>query len=266
MSGNARTTKFHFSTASVLVGAQSEFLSLNTAAHSLGLVKNVAVSADPKIVDLTQGIMNDLVDQQVNGMDVKVSAEVYEYTPKNLAYGLGLDGALSKYTSVISTTYSPAANIIAAATTFTIAGDHTTDFVAGAYGFLQEGTDDYTHIFKVLSSAYAAPDTTVTFTGYPIPAGMSFSAVNGRLGLVNKIDFDPNAVTTFQSCRIIGTSKQDKRPVVMHFPKIKITKGFSMKFASDNYGNMPFEFSPYTPLASDVGYSPDFSQRLSVTL
>lgn len=266
MAGAAKTSKFLFSTATVLVGPQSSFLTLNANAHSIGLVKNVTVDASPSMTELTQGIMNDLVDSQVTAMDVKVSCEVYEYTARNLAYGLMLDGSLAKFDDVVSTTYSLAGAVNAAATTFTVATDQTAKFTAGSYAFLQEGTDDYVHVVKVVSSTYAAPNTTVTFTGYAVPTGMSFSTANGRVGLFNKIDFDPNAVSSFMSCRIIGTGKNDKRPIVLHFPKIRVTKGFALRFASDGFGNMPFEFTPYTPISSDSGYSADFPNRFHATI
>lgn len=266
MAGLAKTNKFLFSTASVLIGPQADFLKLNTAAHSIGLVKNVSVDASPTITDLTQGIMNDLVDNQVTNMNVTVGFEVYEYTPRNLAYGLTMDGSLAKYDTVLGTTYTLGAAVNAAATTFTLVGDRTQQFAAGSYGYLQEGTDDVVFVFKVASSTFTTPNTTVTITGYPIPTGMTFSTANGKAGILNKIDFDPTGVTSFMSCRIIGNMKNDGRPIVLHFPKCRITKGFNLRFAADNFGNLPFEFSPYQPIATDVGYSADFPQRTHVTM
>lgn len=266
MSGLAKTSNFHFSLASVLVGKQSDFLSLNEAEHSIGLVKNVTISADPSITDLTQGILNDLVDQQITGINIRASFEVYEYTSKNLAYGMALDGTSTAYNSVTQTATPLKANVAAGATTFTMDGDKTTDFVAGAYGFLQEGLDSYAHVFKVASSAFASGTTTVTITGYAVPTGMAFSTANGRAGVFNKIDYNPDHVSGFHSARIVGTMKKDNRPLILHFPKIRILKGFNLRFANDAFGNMPFEFSPYTPIPTDVGYSADFAQRMTVTM
>lgn len=265
MSGSAKTTKFHFSLASVLVGPQASFLSLNEADHSIGLVKNIAVTADPTIVDLTQGVINDVVDQQVTNVNVRASFEVYEYTAKNLAYSMALDGTSSLYTPVTQTSQPLKAAVAAGATTFTMDGDHTADFPAGSFGFLQEGLDSYAHIFKVVSSAFASTTTTVTITGYAVPTGMAFSTANGRAGVFNKIDYNPSAINTFHSCRIVGTMKNDSRPLVLHFPKIRILKGFNMRFASEAFGNMQWEFTPYTPIPTDTGYSADFAQRMSVT-
>lgn len=262
MPGAPSTDQFFFSTATVLVGPQTDQVSLTPSKHSIGLVKNVSFEANPSTVDLTQGIQNDVVMQIVNNLDVKASMEVYEYTSRNLAYGLGLDGSLTKYTSntdVFLTTSSTAA----AATTIIVTSDVTQKIAAGDWGFIQDGTDDKVHIFKVASVATTTGNTTITITGWPIPASVTFSA-GSRVGKVAKIDFDANATNAFFSVRVIGTLIKDKRPIVLHCPKVRITKGFSLKFASDGFGNMPFEFAPLLPISTDPGYTSEFNQRIHV--
>jgi hypothetical protein len=265
MAGYAKTNKFLFSSASVLVAKQADFLTLNEAAHSLGLVKDVVINSDPQIASLTQGIFNDVVDQQVTANNIQVSLNVFEYTARNLAYGLALDGTLTNFDELVTTPHALVEAVAPAATTLKIATDVTTEFTVGKYFFIQEGTDSVVHIAKVVSSAYSAPDTTVTFTGYPVPTGMNFSAANGRVGLLSKIDYNPEAISQFHCARIVGTEKGTKRPFVLHLPKIRILKGFNLRFLTENFGSMPFEFTCYTPLASDVGYHADFSQRLHIT-
>lgn len=264
MTGLAKTDRFQFSTATICVGPQADQLKLNAADHSIGLVKNVIIDANPTSIELTQGLQNDVVFSANNSMQLKCSAEVYEFTAKNLAYGLSLDA-----TGVNSFKAAPAAvpltaPVAAAATSVTVDTDVTTDFPAGSWGFLQEGTDDQVHLFKVISAVFSSSSTVITFTGYPVPTGMSFTTAAGRIGKVNKIDADPNASNASVAVRIIGTLISDKRPIMLHFPKVKILKGFSMRFTSDGFGNLPFEFTPYTPVATDPGYSLDFKQRMSI--
>lgn len=262
MAGAAKTNKFFFSTADLMVGPMSAVKTLNPTDHGIGLVKNIAVMADQKVVDLTTGIMNDVVDQQVNGVDIKASAEVYEYTSSNLLYGLGLDGTPAN--SVDDDVMTPLqAAVAGAATTCVVVGDVTTRFTAGSWGFIQEGTDTYVHVFKVISSAFAAGNTTITFTGYAVPATMSFSTAAGRIGLVKKIDFNPNAASNYYAVKVAGTAKNSKKPVSIIFPKVRITKGYSLKFAADGFGNMPFEWTPLTPIPTDAGYSSDYTQRMT---
>jgi hypothetical protein len=252
--GTALTSRFMFGTASILVGPPLAQKALTPASHSLGLVKNVKVDAAPTKVDLTQGISNDVVATVTNGFPITISGEIYEYTAKNLAYGLGLDGG-----GLVTQADGVAigAPVASAATSVTVASAGA--FQVGDWIYLQENQDDQIHVAQL--SAVAG--TSLTFAGYPVPTGMSFST-NGRVGELTKTDADPVKANTNVSVRILGLSQKDKSPIILHFPKCRITKGFSMAFSSDNFGNMPFEFTPMTPLPDDPGYDANFRQRMSV--
>lgn len=259
--GTALTSQFLFGQASLLVGPMADQLILNAAAHSLGLVKNVNISSETQRADLTQGVLNEPVATVVNGLNITGATEVYEFTAKNLAYGLSLDGsALTPMTSL----HTLQATVNAAATAAIIPGvDVTAQYPANSWIFLQEGQDDRVHIARVSTSAFST-NTTVNFVGYPVPTGMTFTTTAGRIGRLNKVDTDPVGMNTNFSMRVVGTSLTDKRPIVLHFPKVRITKGFSMAFSADNYGNLPFEFMPLTPVATDAGYNAQFPYRMSV--
>lgn len=260
MAGEAKVNKFFFTTADIMVGPMSAVKTLNPVDHGLGLVKNVSISADPKFVELTQGVTNDVVAQQNNGVDIKTTAEIYEYTSSNILYALGLDGTPAN--SVDNDTMTPlAAAVSGGATTLTVAGNVTANYPAGAWAFIQEGNDTDVHIFKVVSSAFST-DTTITFTGWATPASLTFSTAAGRIGLLKKIDFDPNAVQNYYAIKVAGTSQALKKPLTLVFPKVRIVKGFNLKFAADGFGSMPFEWAPLTPLPTDAGYSADFGQRM----
>jgi hypothetical protein len=236
-----------------MIGAQSEIHTLNAANNSLGLTKNIQVTSDVSTVELTQGITNDLVMSVPTKRNLSASFEVYEFTAKNIAYGLGLQAG-SGY-APISTQYPLAGNVAAAATTLTITGDQTTTFVAGKWGFIQKGSGDVVHVFKVISSSYSAPNTTVTFTGYAVPTGVSFSNTVDRVGLFNKIDADATTSNNVFSMKIVGTAIDNQTPVMLVFPRVKITKGFAFSFNTENFANLPFEVSPYAPVPTDTGYA-----------
>ena len=91
--GTAKSGRFHFSTATLCIAPMTEQAEINPLLHSVGLVKNCKVDVTTSKVDLTQGIQNDIVASVVNGMPMTGSAEVYEYTAKNFAYGLSQDPA-----------------------------------------------------------------------------------------------------------------------------------------------------------------------------
>lgn len=263
MPGTAQTSKFQFSMATVMLGPQASLLSLNPAANSIGLVKNFMIDASPKVVELGQGITNDLVASFVNDMQIKVSMEAYEHTAANLAYAMSLDG-----TAVVSRVAPIAlqAPVVAGATTLVMVGDQTTAFIAGGFGYVQEGNDDIAHEYKIVSAVFATGNTTVTFTGYPVPAGMNFSIARGRAGTLNKLNNDASLTgIIYLSAKVRGLTSDTRVPVTLWFPKIKILKGFSLKFTNSAIPNLPIEFSLYTPLVSDAAYSPDWNQRFHYT-
>lgn len=231
----------------------SEQKAINPLVHSVGLVKNVRVDSTPSKVDLTQGVMNDVVMTVTNGMAITGAGEVYEYTAKNFAYGLSQDP------TGLVTMADPVAvggPVAAAATsvTATVAGAAVGDWI-----YIQEAMDDQIHIARL--SAVAGG--TLTFTGYPVPAGMSFSAT-ARVGKLNKLDADPAKANNNYAIRIIGVGVDKSTPISLHFPKCRITKGFSMAFSSENFSNMPFEWTPMVPVPTDPGYSADFAQKMSI--
>lgn len=253
--GTAKSGRFHFSTATLCIAPMTEQAEINPLLHSVGLVKNCKVDVTTSKVDLTQGIQNDIVASVVNGMPMTGSAEVYEYTAKNFAYGLSQDPAgLVDMAKPVGVT----APVAAAATEVTSASP-IAGAAAGSWIYIQENEDDQIHIAKLSAVAGA----TLTFTGYPVPEGMSFSA-NARVGLLNKIDSDPGKANNNFAVRVIGIALDGNTPVTLHFPKCRITKGFSMGFSSDNFSNMPFEWTPLVPTPNDEGYMSDFNQKLSI--
>ncbi|PZP71767.1 hypothetical protein [Methylorubrum populi] len=253
--GTAKTGRFHFSTATLCIAPMTEQKAINPLVHSVGLVKNVRVEATPSNVDLTQGLENDVVASVTNGMPITGSGEVYEYTAKNLAYGLSQDptGLVDLGSAVpVTAPVAGGASSVTAALTGASAGD---------WIYIQENQDDQVHVAK-LSEVSGG---TLTFANYPVPTGLSFTT-NARVGKLNKIDAEPSKADTKYAVRVIGLAVDGKTPVTLHFPKCRITRGFSMGFSSENFSNLPFEWTPMAPIPSDPGYEPDFRNKMSVLI
>lgn len=250
--GIAKTSKFVLSTATVMLGPLADLHKLNSIDHSIGLVKNFQMTADPQYIELTQGIANDVVMSVKNANGIKASMEVYEFSLRNLAYAAGLDGSGVAY-DAISTTY----NISAASTTTTVkvGSDITSALAANDFIFIQKGTEDVVHIAKVASVAFATGTTTVTLAaGFEIPASLTFG-VGDRFGKVKRIDIGGQTFQTELAAKVVGILPKDGTPFTIMFPKVKITKGLAASFQSDNFSNMPFEFTPYAGLPGDPFYS-----------
>jgi hypothetical protein len=250
MAGEAKTTNFMLGSATVMVGPQADLFNLNPAAHSIGLVKNFTLTQDPQYVELTQGVQNAIVDSALTSNKAKATMEVYEATAKNILYGLGLDGSTLTATGV---KYTPTAAVAAAAVTVIIATDLTSNFAIGDWIKLQEG-DDKVHIAKLTAVAFSTPNTTLTFTGYPVPTGVTFAAATTKVSKQTQLSVGSNAAQPYLAAKVVGTLSNGEVMTLL-IPKMRIVNGFSLAFSTEQYGNLPFEFTPYAQTASDPMYS-----------
>lgn len=254
MAGEAKTNAFLLSTATVMIGPTADLFKLHPASHSIGLVKNFQMIAEPSYTELTQGVKNNIVFSTLTSNPVRCSMEAYEFTAKNLAYGLGLDGSSL---DLVAAPLLTNASIAAAATTALLAdaGDTSEDFTAGTWVMIQEAGSDRVHVAKLSGNAtHATGVTTLTFTGFPTPADVTFAA-GSKVFRVNRIDVGSKAEQPFLGAKIIGILPEGNKPIAILIPKIRITKGFALAFQSDQYGNLPFEFTPYELVSTDTFYS-----------
>ena len=257
MPGNAKTTQFLLSTATVMIGPQADLMNLNPAAHGIGLVKNFQMSMDPQYTELTQGITNAVVMSVRTSEPLQCSMEVYEYTLRNMAYASGLDASGVAYNSLTGLALSTA-QITAAATAIVVAGDVTTTYTVGSYFFIQADADvnsDVVHLAKVSAVAFSSPNTTITFAGYAIPTGVTFP-VGSRVGKVVKVPVAQGVL--FQpelAAKVVGVLPKNNEPFTILMPKIKITRGLNVSFDSGSFTNLPFEFTPYSVASTDPSYA-----------
>lgn len=257
MAGEAKTSEFLLTTATLMLGPSADVFGLTPDAHSVGLVKNVQVTAETSFVELTQGIQAQIVASVNTGNSAKISAEVYEYTARNLAYGAYLDGSLTTFDQLTLT--ETLASTASAGTSIALATGKGADYSVGDYGTLQSITQpDKVHVFKVASKS---TDTLTVTAGTAIPTGVSFTAADTVVRKVQSIKFGSVAAQPTYGCKLVGLLPDSGQPVTLIFPKVKITKGIALAFQTDNFSNMPFEFTPYALLPADSHYSEFGSQK-----
>ncbi|WP_454287260.1 hypothetical protein [Rhizobium arsenicireducens] len=252
MAGAAKTKNFLLSTATVMVGPPADLHKLNPAEHSLGLVKNFQMTADPTYVELTQGVKNSVVMSVKNSDGVKCSMEVYEYTLRNMGYAAGLDASGVSFDSIETMWLASSAF---AANAIEVSTDISLLLATGDYIFMQNGLDDKVHIAKVASVVFATAKTTITLAAGYEPAVTSLFPIGTRIGKVKRVDVGATDVQPEFAAKIVGLLPKDNAPFTILLPKIKITKGLGVAFQTDNFGNLPFEFTPYSGVSTDPFYS-----------
>lgn len=240
MAGEAKTSAFMLGTATVMIGPQSDLFQLAPDTHSIGLVKNFTMKAEPSYTDLTQGVKNQIVYSVMTGNNVRASMEVYEYTSKNVAYALGLNGS----TLAAQTTATTLSAAYTSGTTITVTS--ATGLLVGDYIQVQEGTDDKTFFRKI---------TAIASNVLTLNAAIPVAIANGSaVRKVNAIDIGSKTDQPFLSAKIVG-SLADGTEIAIMIPKIRITNGFTLGFVTDNFGNLPFEFTVYDLVSTDPNYN-----------
>lgn len=375
--GSAKTEMFNLGAATVMIGPKEKVLDLTPEEHSIGLVKNFTFTSSAQNLELTQGVRNTVVYSVRTGSDNSISMEVYEYTAKNLAYALGLEGyelvegatmsLSSAITSAMSTTSITAIAPAGATQDDVVVGDYVTiqgnkslkeDLVfigkvasvtfseetapevatdgtigqlikafnaqregllttnlgklvincgsnerismsaafATAFGFtgtsedgmIKVGADgpvtgnvsisrnnklstvslnvnnteleieiDDTLVARVAIKTTPSANTSATFNitfDRPIPEGFTF-AIGDRVHKSNLIPVGAGDAQPTLGAKVVGILPEGNKPITIIIPKLRITNGFSLGFQTDQYGNMPFEFTPYEQIPSDPLYA-----------
>lgn len=250
MAGTAKTEKFMLGTATVMVGQMSEVFDLNPTEHSIGLVKNFQMQSQPGFTDLTQGVKNQLVYSVHTSNEVNASCEVYEFTSKNLAYALGLNGSGVSSQTTATTVATQADGTGTPFTDLEVAS--ATGLVAGDSISISIGSDDNIIVRKIQSIA----STTITLdksVSQLVPVGAAVKKINVlRVG-------SKDLENSYYAAKVVGRLVNGDE-IVLLLPKIKVVAGFTLAFNTNDYGNLPFEMKLFDSVDTDPFYS-DFANE-----
>lgn len=245
MAGTAKTNTFMLGTATVMLGAPEDLYNLNPDEHSIGLVKNFTLTSEPAYIELSQGVKNQIVYSVMNSNPVRATMEAYEFTAKNLAYALGIEGADTVTTQTVETTLASAIDGVPAGED-QITVTSATGITAGKYIMIAVNGDDDIIVRKVSSVASNVLTLDVAIER-DVAAGAKVKVVNG-IGVGSK-DEQP-----FYAAKIAGVLA-DGSKVVIDIPKVRIVRGFNLNFSTENYGNLPIELTVYDLVSTDAKYA-----------
>lgn len=259
MAGEARTNNFMLGTATVMIGPLADLYNLNPQDHSLGLVKNFTITGQPEQTTLGQGIANDEIFAVTTSNPTRGSWEMYEYTEKNLAYALGLDGAsLADITGEAFETGSEV-SFSGGSATLPILDATGQDVSVGNVVSLRDPSTDNITLAKVtsvsgISGGVASGGSATITVSIPDGAGTLTIAAGTKVSVVNVLDLGRTDVNKDYAAKVTGQLANGKW-VTVYLPKFRVTSGLSMAFATDNFGNMPFEISPRKLIPTDMFYA-----------
>lgn len=255
MAGDAKTTNFMLGVAEVMIGPRSKMHELNPQEHGLGLVKNFNAEATKENTDLGQGVQNVTIFTRTTGVTSRASCEVYEYTAKNLAYALSLEG--SQFQPITGTVRKlTAASVNNADKTHNLTSDSPVDaqaLVIGGHVTLREPSNNNITLAKIIQ---VTPQLIVE-----VDVGTKIFPQGTEVQSCHVLAVGSSAEAEEYAAKITG-QLADGTWVTLLYPRIRITSGLSMAFQTDNYGNMPFEFTPMRLVAGDK-YFEEMQGRLA---
>jgi hypothetical protein len=258
MAADAKTTNFMLGVAEVMLGNVNELYDLNPVTHGIGLVKNFTCEATKDRTDLTQGRTNDIVFSMTTSSTTKCNMEVYEYSVSNMAYALGLQGGAVTVASgdALTTTGSVAFSSGSVSLSFADGTGLQTPIV-GDYVSLRNPNSENILMGKVsaVTGITAGTASTATMTVDIADLNSTQTIAAGTLvSVVNVLDIGSTDVDYDLSAKVSGQLANGTW-VTFLFPKVRITSGLSIAFTTDNFGNIPFEFTPLKASASDPYYA-----------
>lgn len=257
MAGEAKTTDFMLGTATVMIGNPEDLYKLNPEEHSVGLVKNFSIEATKERSDLTQGRTNDIIFTLTTSATTRGTFEMYEFTEKNLAYALGLDGG-----ELVSHEGDP--HVVKTSASFST-GSVTVDLVDGMGQNIEVGNtvslrdpvSENIVVGQVKDVTGISTGTATTATveveipdndmAWEVPAGTYVSLVT--VLEVGSTDVDRDF------CAKVQGQLANGKWITLLIPKIRVSSGLTMAFGTDSFGNAPFEFTPLKVTPSDNYYS-----------
>lgn len=254
MTGFARTTNFMLGTAEVMIGPRDKLYEFTPDQNAIGLVKNFVCEVTRDQVELGQGVQNTLVHIRSTGSTARASCEMYEYTSKNLAYALSLDG--SSFVDVPGTPRTTTALSTLNSTLHTLTTDTPATpqtFAIGNTVMLREPNSNNINI-GVLTAI--TPNLIVR-----CDTGTRQFPIGTVVSRCDVLAMGSTAEATEYAAKVTG-QLADGTWVSLLFPRIRITSGMTMAFQTDNYGNMPLEWRPMQLVSTDK-YFNDFQNRVA---
>lgn len=255
MAGEAKSDNFMLGTATFMIGPRDKLYDLNPDEHSVGLVKNFQTSGTKEQATLGQGVRNDEVFAVVTASPVSGSFEMYEYTEGNLAYALGLDG--STYTEKAGDAFTTSGDVSfsTGSAAIPITDGVGQDVQVGEYLSLRTPSTDNIVIAKVtatngISSGTASGGSATITVSIPDANSTQTIKAGSKVSVVSVLAMGDAEANLEYAAKVVGQLANGKW-ITLLYPKIRVNSGLSVAFSTDNFNNMPFEFTPMKPIAGD---------------
>lgn len=251
-----RSNSFMLSSATIMMAPAFTVpvFDLQPNLHSLGMCRDVSIKVDSSLLELKNGIAQTTVDARRTGVSASISATIFEMSVANIQRASALaTSATTQIKRGVLTAAAAGAAVSLSINSDPVPGDSNSaitaigDIPAGATILIQRVNGEQDYVFPTKSSGVATGSGpyVVPIAGiYAIPSTMNFAA-GARVWILSEIAIADMTADDLFGVKITGTLSSYDKPVTAVFPKVRISKGFQLQFTETQYGEMPFEMTPF---------------------
>lgn len=259
---DVKKNAFMLSSATLMMAPAfvTDVYALTPDAHSVGMIREVAVPLESSLIELKNGVAQATVDSKRTNIQPTISGTVFEFTAQNVMRSLAMGGlAAAMKRGELDTLAAGDAETLSMISS-PVPGEATSaitalgDIPVGSTLLIQRPGGESDYVFPTKSTGAATgtgPFEVPIADDYAIPADMSFP-VGSKVWVVPAVHVGDIAADDLFCVKITGTLSNYDRPVTVVFPKVKISKGFNLQFTETDYGGMPWEMMPLLMAASEA--------------
>lgn len=244
--GSPITNKFNIGTAELRVGPMSSANKL-LEAHSVGLIDSVSLNVDQEAAQLEGGFPRKLVDTAIIRQSSSITANIREYSRRNLnlLVGNGVSGvAPTAFATTLGSTES------AGSTVFDVPTGKGASFTAGDLITIYPTGEP--HKVSVCRVASISTDSITLDTGTPL---LFDYAIGAPIFLSRPVAVGAVSQTNYFAVMMIQKENATGRPLVWSFWKGAIATGLRLETNAEAFASTELQINLLEPAAAEFSGS-----------
>lgn len=256
--GTPQTNKFKIGTAEVRIGPLSSANKLKQS-HSIGLLDNVTVEVTQNSVDLEGGFPKTIVDTALVSQSITVTANMREYSRRNLKVLLG--GAVE--TSAPTDTPSTVSTSVAVdATSVPLQTGEGANHTAGEMVVIYPAGRPEDVTIALIASI--AVDTLTLDAGTPTLHAYDGTAETIHVFNAQQLAIGDISQTNYFAMQVVEVERATGNPTGFVFWKAALASGVTVGSNADDFAATDFVAKVLKPAASDYGVGGDLNHLANV--
>lgn len=256
--GAAQTRKFKIGTAEVRIGPLTLANKL-VQANSIGLLDNVTVEVSQNSVDLLGGFPKTIVDTAIVSQEITVTANMREYSRRNVEVLLG--GAVST-PGAADTASTASTDTTAGATSLPLQTGEGANHTAGDLVVIY--TDGEAESVSICRIDSISVDTLTLDAGTPTLVDYAGTTATVHVFNSKQVAIGDIDQTNYFALQVVEVERATGRPVGFTFWKAAMAAGVTVGSNADDFAATDFVCKVTQPTASEYAAGGDLNHLANI--